>query len=77
MLNTFISEKVRAWFQREDCPAADIIAYMVSAGHLRDAQIEAIKTYLFLKMSLEQPSTCRAILRGTDDTERGFVVSAD
>jgi len=50
MLNAFISEKCAAWFGREDCPVRDIIAHIESAGYLRDAQIEAIKTYLFLKI---------------------------
>jgi type III restriction enzyme len=51
MLNSLISGKAAAWFQREDCPAQQIVAYIEQAGFLRDAQIEAIKTYLFLKIA--------------------------
>ena len=50
MLNSLIAAKVHAWFAREDCPARQIIAHIETAGFLRDAQIEAIKTYLFLKI---------------------------
>ncbi len=51
MLNALISQKVSAWFEQEDCPARQIIAHIQSVGFLRDAQIEAIKTYLFLKIA--------------------------
>lgn len=51
MLNSLISDKAAAWFGREDCPARQVIAYIEQAGFLRDAQIEAIKTYLFLKIA--------------------------
>ena len=50
MLNSLISAKVTAWFRREDCPVRQVIEHIVKAGFLRDAQIEAIKTYLFLKI---------------------------
>ena len=39
------------WYASSDCPVMDLINYMVGQGHLRDAQIEAIKTYLFLKIA--------------------------
>ena len=50
MLNTLISQKVSAWFGREDCPARQIVEHIQTVGFLRDAQLEAIKTYLFLKI---------------------------
>ena len=50
MLNNLISAQVDSWFRREDCPARHIIAHIQQAGHLRRPQIEAIKTYLFLKI---------------------------
>ena len=51
MLNTLISEKCASWFAREDCPARQIVAHIQAVGFLRDAQVEAIKTYLFLKIA--------------------------
>ncbi len=50
MLNSLIAAKVHAWFQREDCPVRQIITHIETARFFRDAQIEAIKTYLFLKI---------------------------
>lgn len=38
------------WYASPNCPVTDLINYMIGQGHLRDAQIEAIKTYLFLKI---------------------------
>ena len=39
------------WYASQDCTVTDLIKYMVHQGYLRDAQIEAIKTYLFLKIA--------------------------
>ena len=50
MLNTLIAQKAERWFQQPDCPVHQIVDYIETAGYLRDAQIEAIKTYLFLKI---------------------------
>lgn len=50
MLNKIIEHKKRDWLQSVDCPVKDLVNYMVSNGKLRDTQIEAIETYLFLKI---------------------------
>ena len=39
------------WYASPDSTVTDLIKYMIHQGHLRDAQIEAIKTYLFLKIA--------------------------
>lgn len=39
------------WYASQECTVTDLIGYMIQQGHLRDAQIEAIKTYLFLKIA--------------------------
>lgn len=39
------------WYASSDCTATDLISYMVGQGHLRDAQVDAIKTYLYLKIA--------------------------
>ena len=39
------------WYASSDCTVTDLVGYMIQRGHLRDAQIEAIKTYLFLKIA--------------------------
>ena len=50
MLHYIIQEKKTKWLQSDDCAIRDLINYMRNKGHLRDTQIEAIETYLFLKI---------------------------
>jgi type III restriction enzyme len=50
MLNYIINQKKRIWLQSHDCPVKDLVLYMKEKGNLRDTQIEAIETYLFLKI---------------------------
>ncbi len=39
------------WYASQECTVVDLINYMMQKGNLRDAQIEAIKTYLYLKIA--------------------------
>ena len=39
------------WYASPECTVADLITYMTQRGYMRDAQIEAIKTYLYLKVT--------------------------
>lgn len=50
MLNNIIEHKKKEWLQSNDCPVKDLVFYMKENGNLRDTQIEAIETYLFLKI---------------------------
>jgi len=50
MLNNIIHEKKNQWLQSDDCTIGDLVKYIREKGHLRDTQIEAIETYLFLKI---------------------------
>ena len=50
MLNFFIATKVAQWLGQENCPARPILDNIRERGFLREAQIEAIQTYLFLKI---------------------------
>ena len=50
MLNNIIEHKKKEWLQSYDCPVKDLVLYMKEKGKLRDTQIEAIETYLFLKI---------------------------
>ncbi len=50
MINNLLAQKVERWFKQRDCPAKQIITHIQERGFLREAQIEAIKTYLFLKI---------------------------
>lgn len=51
MLYRLIKEKVDNWIGSSDCSVKSIIDYMERTGKMRDAQIEAIKTFLFLKIA--------------------------
>ena len=53
MLNQIIKSKTNLWLQSEDCTIKEIIKYIRNKGELRDTQIEAIETYLFLKIKGE------------------------
>lgn len=50
MLHKIISEKKNQWIQSENCTIIDLLKYIRAKGQLRDTQIEAIETYLFLKI---------------------------
>lgn len=38
------------WFDSANCTVNSLVEYMVNASQMRDAQLDAIKTYLFLKI---------------------------
>lgn len=41
------------WYASPECAIGSVIDYIAKAGQIRDAQIEAIKTYLYLKIGCE------------------------
>ena len=51
MFYRMIERKRDQWFVSADCTVHAIVDYIVNAGQMRDAQVEAIKTYLFLKVA--------------------------
>lgn len=53
MLNDIILDKRNRWLHNLDCPIYDLLQYIKNKGLLRDTQIEAIETYLFLKIEGE------------------------
>lgn len=38
------------WYNSQNCTVNSLLNYIINTGKMRDAQIEAIKTYLFLKI---------------------------
>jgi type III restriction enzyme len=50
MLHNIIRDKKNTWVHSESCTIVDLLKYIRSEGQLRDTQIEAIETYLFLKI---------------------------
>lgn len=53
MFYKMIENKCREWYNSEQCTVRDLIEYIEKTGQMRDAQIEAIKVYLFLKIACE------------------------
>lgn len=49
MFYKLIERKRNEWLSSPDCTVKDVISYIEQRGKMRDAQIEAIKTFLFLK----------------------------
>lgn len=68
MFYKMIEKKRDAWFRSAICPVSDLLLYMVKAGRMRDAQIEAIKTYLFLKIACQNRSLCDLFCSGEFNT---------
>ncbi len=50
MFYSIIQEKSRAWARSQTCPMTGLLAYIRNRGALRETQIAAIETYLFLKI---------------------------
>lgn len=51
MFYSLINRKRDIWYQSKDCTVLELIKYIEAKNKLRDAQIDAIKTYLFLKIA--------------------------
>lgn len=64
MFYKIIQRKRNEWLSREDCPIKSLLAYIERKGAMRDAQIEAIKTYLFLKIACENKPLWRLFSEG-------------
>ena len=70
MFYKMIEQARDRWYASPECTVTDLIGYMIHQGNLRDAQIEAIKTYLYLKISCNcQPLKtlfCQGIFNSLD-----------
>lgn len=51
MFYQMIQRACEVWYTSAACSASSIIRYIEQDGHLRDAQVEAVKIYLFLKIA--------------------------
>ncbi len=50
MLHKIIQLKKNNWLHSDECTVKELVNYLRQKGQLRDTQIEAIETYLFLKI---------------------------
>lgn len=53
MFYKMIENKCKEWYNSNSCTVKKLIEYIEKTGQMRDAQIEAIKVYLFLKIACE------------------------
>ncbi len=53
MFYKMIENKCKEWYNSNDCTVKTLIEYIEKTGQMRDAQIKAIKVYLFLKIRCE------------------------
>lgn len=53
MFYKIIEKKRNEWLNSPDCVITDLISYIEHQHKMRDAQIESIKTYLFLKIECQ------------------------
>jgi superfamily II DNA or RNA helicase len=53
MLHQIIAHHKNAWLQSPDCTVSHLLEYVNEAGYFRETQLEAIETYLFLKIAGE------------------------
>ena len=51
MFHQIINNKKLIWLNSKECKIKELLNYIRKTEKLREAQIEAIETYLFLKLS--------------------------
>lgn len=64
MFYDLITQKRNQWLLSDDCAIRPMIQYIEQRGMMRDAQIEAIKTYLYLKIACKGQSLCKLFSAG-------------
>ena len=64
MFYKLIKKKSDEWYSSGECTVNDLIDYMINKGELRDAQIEAIKVYLYLKIKCQNKKLFDLIKEG-------------
>ena len=68
MFYKMIEAKRNEWLASDRCTVKGIIDYIEKTGQMRDAQIEAIKTYLFLKIACASKSLADLFREGAFNT---------
>ena len=68
MFYQMITNARNRWFASSECTAQGIIAYIEKANQMRDAQIDAIKTYLYLKIACGCAPLAKLFCQGAFNT---------
>ena len=70
MFYQLIQKKSDLWYQSADCTVHDLVSYIRRRGMMRDAQIDAIKTYLYLKIACQAKPLWQLFAEGVfNDTD--------
>ena len=78
MFYKLIEKKRNEWLKSDDCTIKDLLKYIGKRGMMRDAQMEAIKTYLFLKIACQNKPLWKLFVDGVfNDTNIGQVELTD
>lgn len=65
MFYQLIGNKRDEWLKSDRCTVRYLLDYIVRKGFMRDAQVEAIKTWLFLKIACDNKPLWRLFAEGT------------
>lgn len=68
MFYRMIEKKRDPWYASPDCTIQPLIDYMEKRGQMRDAQIDAIKTYLYLKIACQSAPLSDLFIAGVFNT---------
>lgn len=68
MFYRMIEQKRNQWFASADCTVRTLVDYIENAGQMRDAQVEAIKTYLYMKVACGCKPLHELFISGTFNT---------
>ncbi len=68
MFYRMIERKRDQWFASGDCTVRALVDYIIKTGQMRDAQVDAIKTYLFLKVACDCKPLSELFASGTFNT---------
>ena len=65
MFYKLIEKKRNEWLSSPECEVRDLLSYIEQKGIMRDAQIDAIKTFLFLKIACQNKPLWQLFCEGT------------
>ena len=68
MFYKMIENKCNEWYNSEQCTVRTLIEYIEKTRQMRDAQIDAIKTYLFLKIACNCKPPAELFIEGAFNT---------
>lgn len=68
MFYTLITKKRDEWLASKECTIGSLLEYIERRGMMRDAQIDAIKTYLYLKIACQNKPLYELFCQGQFNT---------